>query len=128
LEEGAEVLYRVKSDRTTEWVDGIGNEIFESADAHRFDLDRLEWTPTQRSADDVTLRVALRQGRSSQHGIVWDPSDLDRGAAAGAPPDPKTAETIAEADPTLRAALRAEPDAELVEHWRKLGGTLPNPL
>jgi hypothetical protein len=122
------MLYRVSTNRTTEWVDGVGNEIFGSADAHRCDLDRLDWMPVQRAADDVTVRLALRRGRSSRRGIIVDPIDFDLDVAAGKSVDARMAESLAEANATLDAALRAAPDPELVAHWRRLGGTLPDPL
>ena len=107
------MLYRLRPGRT-DWVDVFGRDIFEAADEHAVDLDRLEWLPTERVADDTTVRLALRSGRASRLGIIVDAGDLE----AAAYPD-RVRSTHAAA---VAAHVRLRPELEKLE--RIIPGTL----
>ncbi|MBB2921283.1 hypothetical protein [Cellulomonas cellasea] len=70
------MLYRIKPNRSIDWVDMSARTVFAAVDEHGGDLDRLEWLQAERIADDATLRLALRFGRPSAVGIIVDAGDL----------------------------------------------------
>lgn len=97
-----------------DWIDTFRRDIFEAADEHHVDLDRLEWLPAERGADVATVRLALRRGRASRLGIIVDAVDVD----VAAYPE-RVGSTHAEAvafRPTLRSTLE------------KLEGVVPGTL
>ena len=70
------MLYLVKIDRSTRWVDLPAQMVLEAAQRGELDLDRIPWGPAERTADDVTVRLALRHGLASSHGIVVRAVDI----------------------------------------------------
>ena len=160
------MLYLIRPDMTTEWLDHFGRKEMALAQANGVTLDGLDWKPAERVVDETTLRLALREGQACGRGVAVDAGDLvphDRPArirqahadavahrpvmrktlekmeqvypgrlaeedASNAEVDASIAESLAEADAALAVALAAEPRPELVEHWRSLGGVLPDPL
>jgi hypothetical protein len=160
------MLYLIRTDMTTEWLEHFGRKEMALAEANGVTLDGLDWKTAERVADETTLRLALRMGQACGRGVVVDAGDLvphDRPTrireahaaavahrpvmretleklekvypgrlaeedASNAEVDAGIAESLGEADATLSVALAVEPQPHLVEHWRSLGGLLPDPL
>ncbi|GAA3819496.1 hypothetical protein [Cellulomonas soli] len=70
------MLYQIRPDGTTRWVDHIGRQDFAAVDEHGGDLDRLDWLAAERVLDTETLRLAIRFGRVSRVGLIVDAGDL----------------------------------------------------
>jgi len=69
-------------------------------------------------------RRAMRRNleREVKHPCVREAQDRSRTAA-----DTRTLESLVQADEAARRVLAEPPSAELVQHWLRLGGMLPDP-
>ncbi|WP_285100686.1 hypothetical protein [Promicromonospora sp. MEB111] len=70
------MLYRIRTDHTTEWVNSFGKKDFALLVEHGRTADDLPWEPAERIADGDTIRLALRYGVPSRVGLVVDVGDL----------------------------------------------------
>ena len=160
------MLYLVKPDGATEWSDLPAAIVIEHARRGEVNLNQIPWEPAERKADDITLRLALRNGIPSDRGIVVNAVDvanhdraeklaeglaslkdseraleaenqfmeqlmpgwIDSGKKLEAEIDAGTQESITEAEEGLARRLEQEVDPSLAEHWRSLGGYLPDPM
>lgn len=159
------MLYLVKPDGTTEWSDLPADIVMDHARRGEINLNRIPWEPAERKADNITLRLALRNGVPSDRGIVVRAVDvanhdravklaaglanlkeseraleaqdqvmeqlmpgwIDSGRKLEAQIDAGTRESIEEAEQDLARRLELEVDQSLADHWRSLGGYLPDP-
>ncbi|WP_127818245.1 hypothetical protein [Microbacterium sp. CPCC 204701] len=168
------MLYFVKPFGQLSWTANVDQTVLDFARAHGKDLAQLTdwWEPSDRSANEDDVRVALRYGIAATGGIILDgihvytvqrPGTLRiladenavRTAAYNASPQVKMVDEYLEqmmpgwreqgrktdagvAESLKRSVQEAEADAakelaapvqdELVSHWAKLGGALPDPL
>lgn len=70
------MLYLVKPDRTTEWSDLPADIVIDHARRGEINLNSIPWEPAERSVDDTTLRLALRNGVPCDRGIVVNAVDV----------------------------------------------------
>ncbi len=69
----AVMIYLLKPDHTLHCAD-IPQSILGALVEHNadYDLSKLDWTPSERSVTDVTVRLALREGQAVKDGILMD--------------------------------------------------------
>jgi hypothetical protein len=100
--------------------------------AGRAALTGRAWTVSESRADGTVLRLAFRYGVAAPAGIIVDGAAVCRYLRAGCRTTASTTGWGVDAEVDgIRQEVREdiaarEPDRLVVEHWKRLGGTLPS--